>query len=166
MFPALSARFLTAHSSPVSVIAIALSMAGAIGCGPVTEPDTDSGSDAGTSGGGLSMTLSDHPDSLTADPGDNMLILAYTQGEDTFGLDELLVTWETPGQTATAMNYTLSDDADGDGDFGPGDALTGEEPGLDRVNAGHAGETFEVTLMKELGGNRVETIWSGSWTAD
>ena len=116
--------------------------------------------------GGVTVTLADHVDNVSADPDDNFIELRVTGGDETFALDMMLLTWEVAGETATAMNYELTEDADGDGRFGAGDTLTGVEPGLDRVGPGDVGTTYLVTFYEELEPGRVRTIFTGDWVAE
>ena len=124
------------------------------GCG-------DSGSD-----GGMSASLSDHPDPLTTGGSDRLFQLQIGSAEDTYSLSELMLTFQIQGETATVLNIELSNDVNSDGLLGTGDTLTAIEPGVDILGTDAIGERISIELMLELGGSRVETLWSGEWQAN
>ncbi|MBT8492521.1 MAG: hypothetical protein KJO07_05640 [Deltaproteobacteria bacterium] len=115
--------------------------------------------DDGAGNGGFSATLSDHPDAVTDQPGDNIAFLEVESADEDIPLNRLLATFEDPGGTATAYDLELSVDANADGLLGEGDTLLLIEPALDQMApADVGGPDFDFTLYKELDGNRVETL--------
>ncbi len=113
----------------------------------------------------ISAGLTDHPDPLTTGGSDNLFVISVSEADETFAMNELMLTFKKPGGTATALNYELTVDANGDGRLGVGDELIGIEPGPDILNADEQGSELEIDLMQELGPSRVSTLWTGTWTA-
>lgn len=110
-------------------------------------------------------TIRDHADPLTTGGSDKLFVISVSETDESFALNELLLTFNEPGGTATQLNYELDVDADGDGRLGAGDELVGIEPGTDILGTGAQGRDFEIDLMQELGSNQVSTLWTGTWTA-
>lgn len=115
--------------------------------------------------GGFDAAMSDHTDPLTAGGSDNLFVISVSQAPEPFALGDLLLTFAEGGGTATALNFALGVDVEGDGLLGAGDELVAIEPGADVLGTAAQGTTFEVELMEELGESRVAAIWTGSWTA-
>lgn len=116
-------------------------------------------------GSDLIATLTDHSDPLTTGGSDNLFVISVSEAEESFALDELLLTFKESGGTATQLNYELSVDSSGDGQLGVGDELVGVEPGPDILSNDAQGTDFEVELMQELGPSEVFPLWTGVWTA-
>ena len=111
-----------------------------------------------------SFTLSDHADPLTNANDDHLFQLTFEEGGATIEPTTLDITVEIVGDATYQITMDL-DDADGDGLFGVGDSLIGREPGP-VFDPSLDGETLGVSLTvddPEIP-NRVQQIWSGSWT--
>src|SRR5690242_12790437 len=95
----------------------------------------------------VTAKLTDHAGALTSSGSDKLFDLKVTEADEQYTLDALVLTFKQAGQTPMALNYELSDDANGDGKVGAGDTLTGIEPGLNILGTPQAGTQYEVELM-------------------
>ncbi len=110
-------------------------------------------------------TLTDHTDALSTGGSDKLFEVEVSSADANVDLADVRLTFQPIGGTMTALNFVLTVDSDGDGAVGPGDKLTGIEPGLDLLNPGNDGQTFNVRLSEKTGVNTVSVHWEGSWGA-
>ena len=110
-------------------------------------------------------TLTDHSDALTTSGGDKLFEVEVSSADADVDVADVQLTSQPIGGTMTVLNLALTVDSNGDGAVGQGDKLTGIEPGLDLLNPGNGGQTFNVRLSEKTGTNTVSVHWEGSWGA-
>lgn len=119
-------------------------------------PDADSAAAA---------TLTDASEALTDDPSDVLFELTFSTLDEPLALADVLLTVGEAGATATSLPFELEDN-DGDELLSDGDVLIAVEPEANILGVADSGTAYEVELFRETGGNTVESVWSGEWTAD
>ncbi len=112
----------------------------------------------------LEATVTDSPDALTADGGDNLFDLTLTQAADRLPLAEVRVSTAAPGGVQAIVEYS-HEDRDGDGQFSEGDTLHCRETPLERYNQGNvaANHEFRVLLLRDPGGNTLKELADLRW---
>jgi hypothetical protein len=113
----------------------------------------------------VEATIADHGDALTDDGGDRLFNLEITAADEAYALGELELEVVLADGTAVLVEAELSTDADGDGDVGAGDVVTGIEPADDVLGASAIGEAFDVTLRHAPADGDPVDLWNGVWTA-
>ena len=110
---------------------------------------------------GFRGTLTDHPDTLTTNPGDNVARLEVMDIDEPTALNRLLALFEDPSGTNTVYEIELETDANDDGLVGSGDVLLIVEPPADVINdSAVGGPEYDFSLARELGENRIFTLFS------
>jgi hypothetical protein len=109
------------------------------------------------------ITITDHPDALTASGTDNLFILTLTKAPKSYVLSDLMVDANLPGQQAYAVNWDHND-TNGNGLLDVGESLTCKEPGVNLFDTTTVGKTVNVSLDEKLTTTSYQVVASGTWT--
>ncbi len=108
------------------------------------------------------ISIANASSALTSGSSDKLFTLTLVKAEKSFALTDLMISAAVPGQTATALNFTL-DDKNGNGLLDPGESLECSEPPVNLFDAGTVGKTLTVDFAAKEQGMYVR-LASSTWT--
>lgn len=110
----------------------------------------------------VEIAVVDAPDALTSKAGDKLFKLTLTEASKSYALADISVDVGFPGETRTAVNFTI-EDSNHNGLFDQGDSLNCTEPGVNLWDATSAAKTATVVIAERRDGTLFQ-IGTTNWT--
>ncbi len=108
------------------------------------------------------IQVTDASQGLTSAGGDKLFALKVASAPKSYDLADVIVDVGLPGQTATAVNFTLTD-ANGNGKLDQGDSLVCSEPPINLFDGTAVGKTLNVHISEKAPGGTYYQRGSASW---